>query len=243
MRKSLDDARVERDAGDLSEGDYQLIVERDRARLAVIDSEIEQVHAEATRANGPSFEPTRRRKTWRALIGVVALIGALVIFLVGRSSTRLPGQSITGSIQQSTQKQIARQLTEAKSLIDKREPLRALRVYSTILGEDSREPVALAEWGWLEWQAARDAKKLNRQAEGEAAVSEATQIDPKFALARYYLGSILFTAGDVTGALAAFHAFLADKPTAQLLVQSAPTISVAFTSAHQPIPAGLPAGS
>ena len=67
LLRSIDDAERERDAGDLSEGDYQVLVARDRARLAEVEVKLAtlgpelQPEPEAASPDGARPHPTGQR--------------------------------------------------------------------------------------------------------------------------------------------------------------------------------------
>ncbi len=50
LRRSLDDARREHEAGDLSDEDYDVLVTRDTARLAEVEAELAALGPGASRA-------------------------------------------------------------------------------------------------------------------------------------------------------------------------------------------------
>ena len=56
--RSIDDAEREHDAGDLSEADYDVLVARDRSRLAEVEAELAALGPEL----GPIDRPHRRHR-------------------------------------------------------------------------------------------------------------------------------------------------------------------------------------
>ena len=190
----------------------------------------------------------RRRLRWRrrrsiGLIGAALLAAGAVLLVIELASPRLPGETPTGSIDLSQAQKEAVQLQQAQSLVNGGHPAQALQVYAQVLGEDPKDPVALAEWGWLEWQAGSASKQAAVESAGQAAVAKAVSIEPKLGAAQYYLGTILLDRGQATEAVAHFRAFLADRPTKQWLRDATPAIRTAFADAGQPVPAGVPAAS
>lgn len=188
---------------------------------------------------GTAARPRRRR--WLAVGGVAVLLAGALVLVLNLASPRLPGEAPTGSISLSQAQQEARQLQRAQSLVDGGHPARALQVYSQVLSEDPKSAVALAEWGWLEWQAASSDKQHNVAADAQAAVAKAAKLQPSLYAAQYYLGTMLLDGGHAGQALSHFRAFLADHPPAKWLDDAAPTIRRAFTHAGQPVPDGVPA--
>ncbi|MGH9088390.1 MAG: tetratricopeptide repeat protein, partial [Acidimicrobiales bacterium] len=184
-----------------------------------------------------------RRRRWVAVVGVACLVAGTALLAVELSSPRLPGEAPTGSIDLSQAQKEARQLQQARSLVNGGHPAQALQAYGQLLAEDPKNPVALAEWGWLEWQAATAAKQENAAADGEAAVARAVHLEPSLYAAQYYLGTMLVDGGKATKAVARFRTFLGDHPSAKWLDDAAPAIRRAFGAAGVPVPAGVPPAS
>lgn len=269
LRRSLEDAANEHGAGDLTDEDYEVLRARDERRLAELDAAIDAARAArvpvaaaaseslglASSRSGPAvtLHPTRRssrararvrwrRRWWMAALGIAALVSACVLLVVDLTGPRLPGQDATGSITLNTAQTIERQLAQAKSLVSHDKATRALQLYGQVLAEDPRQPVALAEWGWLDWRAASRAKEQTVAAEGASALEESVKIDPQLFAAQYYLGVVLYDEGAAGKAVARFAKFLADKPTRTWLREAAPTLRAAYGAARQPVPAGVPGG-
>jgi tetratricopeptide (TPR) repeat protein len=259
LQRSLEDAALEHLAGDLSDEDYALLRARDKRRLAEVDAALEaQAWAVAPARGEPRRAPRRtahaagrvllgrrvrwRRRWWVAAAGVVAVLAAIVLLVVDLTSPRLPGTDATGSITLNTAQTIERQLGQAKSLVANGRSTQALQLYGDVLAEDPRQPVALAEWGWLDWRAGTSARERTVAAEGASALEEAVKVDPQLFAAQYYLGAVLYEEGAAHKAVTHFAKFLADKPTAKWLRDAAAELRAAYGAAHEPVPAGLPAG-
>jgi tetratricopeptide (TPR) repeat protein len=252
LERSLEDAAREHVAGDLTDEDYALLRTRDQRRLAEVDAALAAQtvdlpapvgeHPEAKDAGQAPVGLRRRwrRRWWLAALGVASVVAATVILVVELTSPRLPGQDATGSISLNTAQTIERQLSEAKTLVARGKAAEALRLYGDVLAEDPRQPVALAEWGWLDWRAATSAKEQTVAAEGASALVEAVKVDPKLFAAQYYLGVVLYDEGNAAKAVAHFARFLADKPTRGWLREAAPSLRAAYGAAHVTVPAGVP---
>ncbi|HEY5246389.1 MAG TPA: hypothetical protein VIJ60_12030, partial [Acidimicrobiales bacterium] len=187
--------------------------------------------------------PRRRRRTWLAVVGTAAIVAGVVLLVVHLTSPRLPGETATGSITLSHSQQIQEQLAEATTLVQKNELVEALGVYKQVLSETPHQPQALAEWGWLEWQAAQTAGNLTLAAEGRSAVAESVKVDPSLYAGYLYLGTILLAQKQPAAAVAEYRKFLANHPPKAWITNAAPSIEKAFSEAHQPLPAGVkPAG-
>jgi len=262
LQRSLDDAAREHVVGDLNDEDYELLRTRDEQRLEQVDAALaarvsgveapdEKVapsvhgrvhhagHARPSRLGG-RLRGRWRRRWWLAAFGVALLVAATLLLVIDLTSPRLPGEYATGSVSLNTAQTIERQLTQAKILVADGKDTEALRLYGEVLAEDPREPVALAEWGWLDWRAATSAKEPTVAAEGASALEEAVKVDRQLFAAQYYLGVVLDDEGDMTKAVTHFASFLADKPTTTWLRDTASVIRAAYAAVREPVPAGVP---
>ncbi|HTX63101.1 MAG TPA: hypothetical protein VMD28_05655 [Acidimicrobiales bacterium] len=257
LQRSLEDAAREHVAGDLTDEDYELLRTRDERRLAEVDAALTAAAAlvVARPPAGANADPETggharraglrrrwRRRWWLAAIGVASVVAATVLLVIDVTSPRLPGEDATGSISLNTAQTIERQLGEAKDLVADGKATQALQLYGDVLAEDPRQPVALSEWGWLDWRAATSARAATVAAEGASALEEAVKVDPQLFAAQYYLGVILYDEGATAKSLARFAAFLADKPTATWRHDAAPEIRAAYGAAHVQVPSGVPQG-
>lgn len=254
LERSLEDARREHEAGDLTDADYDTLRRRDEEQLAAVEASIaERAAARDEEAAGAAAAPETatprpslgrrlwalRRQWWFVGAGIALVLAGALVLVHALVAPRLPGQSETGSIDLNTAQRIERQLTEAKTLVRSGHASEALKVYGQVLSEDPRQPVALAEWGWLDWEAASRAKEATVAAEGASALEEAVRLDKKLFAAQYYLGTVLVQEGAPKKAVVHFAQFLADKPTSSWLRQAAPEIRVAYADAHEPLPPGV----
>ncbi len=261
LQRSLEDAAREHVAGDLADEDYELLRSRDERRLAEVDAALAGRVTEVANPGGeratsahrrhprhagharpPLLRGRWRRRWWLAAIGVASLVAATVLLVLDLTSPRLPGEYATGSVSLNTAQTIERQLAQARVLLADGRDTQALSLYGEVLAEDPRQPVALAEWGWLDWRAATTAKESTVAAEGASALEEAVKVDRQLFAAQYYLGVVLYDEGDVTKAASHLASFLADKPTSTWLRDAAPTIREVYGAAHEPVPAGVPGG-
>lgn len=243
LRRSLEDAEREHEAGDLADDDYAALRRRDEALLARVEEELAGAKARPGAEERRQEKPRRtrkRRRTWLAIAGGVCVVAAVVLLVFELVSPRLPGEGPTGSIDLNTQQEIERQLTQAQTLVDHGKSSEALSLYGDVLTEDPKDPVALAEWGWLDWEAASQAKEQTVAAEGASALEEAVKLDKHLYAAQYYVGTVLYQEGDPAAAVTHYAQFLADKPTAKWLKDAAPTIRAAYAAAGKAVPAGVP---
>ncbi len=264
LRRSLADADREHDAGDLSDDDHAVLRHRDERLLADVEASLAALGDDdpppttteppAPRSPRPGLvplvvdeddapQPRRHRRTWLAVVGTAAIVAGVVLLVVHLTSPRLPGQTATGSITLSHSQQIQEQLAQATTLVQKNELVEALGVYKQVLSETPHQPQALAEWGWLEWQAAQTAGNLTLAAEGRSAVAESVKVDPSLYAGYLYLGTILLAQKQPSAAVAEYRKFLANHPPKAWITNAAPSIEKAFAAANQPLPAGVkPAG-
>lgn len=257
-RRSLADAEVEHEAGDLADDDYQALVRRDRRRLADVEAELERLDraTEAREPDGATGRPDgvpapagrhgrRRHRRAFLVVGLVALAAAgsivLILHLIAPS---LPGQPFSGSTTVNLAKTIQLQLTQAGQMVADGNLTGALGVYQEILGEEPHQAAALTERGWLEYAAGVQTGSARLIAQGRASIQEAQSVAPDEAPAHLLLGIIaLQQDNDATAAVAQFTKFLADHPSASNLAQGAPYIRRAYALAGLPVPAQVPAAS
>lgn len=257
LERSLEDARREHEAGDLTDTDYEILRRRDEELLAAVVAEQAAAGVDPTdevrpRAEAPSGDeaPTPRqplthrlwgyrRRWWFVGAGLALVAGGAFLLVHALTTPLLPGGSLTGTISLNTAQNIERQLAQAKTLVRAGKASEALTVYGTVLTEDPKQPVALAEWGWLDWEAASRVKETAEAAEGASALEEAVRLDKRLFAAQYYLGTVLVQEGAPKKAVAHFAQFLADKPTAGWLRQAAPEVRTAYRAAHRPVPQGI----
>ena len=80
LLRSIDDAEGERRAGDLGEGDYQVLVARDRARLAEVEAELAALGPASRTEAAPAVDERpvgRRFGRWRR-VGILACCALIV---------------------------------------------------------------------------------------------------------------------------------------------------------------------
>jgi hypothetical protein len=251
LLSSLRDLEIERDAGDLSDDDYVALRDRYTARAAVVLRALAASDgAGATGldvggspdAVGGSDADRRGRHRGRpvAVVGVVVVfVAAAVVGVVALTTNRLPGETPTGSLTLGRAQEIQRQLAQAAVLETSGHPVDALRLYRQILATDPTQAQALAESGWLEFQAGVQAGRGDVIASGQVQEQAAARADPRAYGPHLYLGSMLLVEGDATAAVAEFRTYLADDPPASSVQGAAPFITRAFAEsglAPPPLP-------
>ena len=257
LLRSIADAHSEHDAGDLSDADFSLLVARDRRRLADVELALGELappppapppSPPADEASGGSTPPVADApRTWRwRLVGILASCALIVIgvlILVDHSiSSRLPGQAVSGGITQTRAQLIEQQLAQAATLYSGGQTAQALTLYEKVLSEDPTDPTALAQSGWLEWNAGASDKQRSLETLGRRVEEETIRVAPNFYGGHLYLGLILlYQDNNPKGAVVQFNKFLADAPPVAQVSAAAPKIKEAYTAAGLAIPAVLTA--
>jgi hypothetical protein len=250
LLRSLHDAEVEHEAGDLSEDDYQMLVTRDQARLSTVESELAQLAAlEISEPSVP--DPTDgvlKRRPWRprrwvgVSLAVAAVISGLVLLVVDHDSSQLPGQTFDGTVTLNSDQQVQRELSQAATLVQQNHVVDALQLYRQILKSHPDEPEALAEAGWIEWQAGQEASDVALMNTGASLVQKAVRFEPSLGGAHLFLGIIdLRQDHDAKSAVVQFQLFFASHPANGLIVSAAPSIQQAYAQADVALPSSVAA--
>ncbi|HUC35518.1 MAG TPA: tetratricopeptide repeat protein [Acidimicrobiales bacterium] len=232
---SLEDLEREHEAGDLSEEDYLVLRSRYTARAAHVlrSIEVSPVAFDGSDAHEkPVARPPkrrRRRRRWLAVCGSLAILLAIALVLVLRAtSSRLPGETVSGSVSLARQQQVQRTLAQAQLLEGEGDATQALALYHRVLEQDPSQPEALAESGWLEFQAGAQAKDPTLLSKGQEDEEKAEQADPRAYTAHLYLGSMLLAEGDASAAVAQYRSFLSEGPPSSVVRSAAPFVDRAF---------------
>jgi len=244
LRRSLDDAKSELEAGDLEHDDYDALCRRDEARLGAVEAALRVLDAEEVREKETEARRPRRRHRWLAVVGVLAIAAGATILAFDLASPRAPGQPFTGSIKVDTAKQIAVQLAQAASLEAEHSSTateEAITIYAHVLAENPRQVVALTEGGWLVWQEGVHARDQSLRTEGKTLVKRALALEPGDYGAHLYLGTIeLEGSHDAAAAVAQYRAFLDEHPPTDLIKSAASLLRTAFTDAGLAVPPQVP---
>ena len=256
LRRSLEDADREHEAGDLEDADYVLLRRRDEASLADVEAQLAALDSRPApdpvvpvgARRIPAGVPRRRvrrprRRAWLGVVGTLAVIAGVVILVVNLTSTRLPGQVLTGGVTLTGAKLIDQELDQAAVLDDQGNAVTAIRIYQLVLSKDPRQGTALAELGWLEWESGSSSGNAALESTGRASVAKAVDVAPSFYAGHLYLGTIDVDQGDAAAAVAQYRLFLADQPPSSWVRDFSPEIRDAFAADGQTVPAGVAAGS
>jgi tetratricopeptide (TPR) repeat protein len=264
LLRSIADAHSEHHAGDLSDEDFSLLVARDRRRLAEVELALGELAPPppspsltpppppspppaGTAPGGPAppLADAPKMSRWR-LLGILsccALIVIGILILVDHAiSPRLPGQAVSGGITQTRAQLIEQQLAQAATLYSGGQTAQALTLYEKVLSEDPTDPTALAQSGWLEWNAGASDTQRSLETLGRRVEEQAIRVAPNFYGGHLYLGLILlYQDNNPKGAVVQFDKFLADAPPLAQVHAAAPKIKDAYRAAGLPIPAALTA--
>lgn len=265
---SLRDLEREHRAGDISDDDYVLLRDRYTARAASVLRAIEKQELaqdspsledgdepvtppalsasnqqeEKPKQKTRSIRHSRKRVAIVLAAGLVALIALSLVLVVQGTSSRLPGETVSGSVSLSGQQQLQRSLTQAETLESQGNASEALEIYRQVLSRDPNQTEALAETGWLEFEAGVEAKNSKLLSQGQEEEQKAEHSDPSAFTPHLYLGSMYLVENDAADSVAQYRLFLADDPPAQSVSSAAQFIDRAFADAHLPAPP-LPSGS
>lgn len=259
LLRSIEDLDAELAAGDITEPDYRLLRDRYTARAAavlraldddVVSGEVAVPDVSASdagdtsratsRAVGPPVHKRRRRLLVWGALALFAVVA--VVLVVADVTSRLPGQTSSGSLELSTPEQLARALAQAQTLESQGKDSQALAVYHQVLARDPDQDQALAETGWLEFEAGVLATKGSLLSTGQAEEQRAERVAPTAFAPHLYLGSMALVEGEPSQAAREFSQFLADSPPVSEEQTAWPYIVRAFTDAGRtvpPVPAGV----
>jgi len=252
--RSLHDADVEHQAGDLSDEDHAVLTARDRLRLAEVESALAALGPDDQSApafgSGPARpdEVVTTQSEWRRVLAIAVcfLAVATAVLLVDRAvQPRVAGQPSSGSITLSKAQLIEQQLSEATSLNNRNQVIPALKLYEKVLTEDPNDPQALADSGWLDWNYGNKGDSPTLVQQGRRRVEKAISVAPTYYESHLFLGLILLNQDhDAKGAVEQFDEFLADHPPAVQVAEVASLVRGAYALAGETVPPAFaaPAG-
>jgi hypothetical protein len=258
LRRSLEDARLEHEAGDLSDEDYAVLVTRDSVRLAEVEEELAALGPASAEEGSPASPSTRTEPSstadtdtdarspmgpWRkvGIAGSCLLIAlGVVILVIHFVQARQPGQASSGGITVSQAQQIEQQLGQAGSLASAggaKNDEAALVLYNDVLSTDPSNPAALAGAGWLMWNLGTSSHVAAYTEDGRSEVTRAVHLSPTYDQGHLYLGLILANQDhNNAAAVVQFDEFLADHPPPSELPAVAPDIAPSYLAIGKPVP-------
>jgi tetratricopeptide (TPR) repeat protein len=208
---SLRDVERERLAGDIDDEDYATLKSGYTQRAADVLKAIE-----AGRSTLNRRAPKSRAKAIVVSFVIVAFACLAGWMLAAQSGQRLPGQTSTGGIENST----ASLLSQARA-INFSDPQKAIELYNDVVKLDPDNIEALTYRSWLIALIARDAAddiKIVALAAATQGLDRAIQIDPEYPDAHCFLGIVRFRlAGDPVGAKEQLDICAASNPPAEVM--------------------------
>jgi tetratricopeptide (TPR) repeat protein len=226
---SLRDLEREREAGELSDRDYQALHDDYTARAAVVLKALERGPSRPARSSG-GRKPAAPLRTQRPLVitlGVIVLIAALTGGAVAMfSGQRRAGSPITGSLPDTP----SGRMQQALQLESDGKAAEALKIYDDLLKADPRNVQALSYRGWL-------LKRAGLPDLAMTALDQAIAIDPRFPDAHFFKGMVLYQdRQDPSGAVTEFRLFLANNPPPEMVSLVEGVLQQAMTEAGTPAP-------
>ncbi|MDE3087112.1 MAG: hypothetical protein KGJ77_10160 [Acidobacteriota bacterium] len=256
LLQSIEDLDAELAAGDIDQDRYEALRSDYTARAAAVLRALaddaaapvpppraaESVPDGRAPGSGEAAHPGGRRRRRRVLLwaGVGALAAAAVVVVASELATRLPGQSASGSLSLASGDQLQRTDAQAAALEASGKDAEALALYRQVLRAAPTDEQALAEAGWLEFQAGVLGGKAGLVSEGQSEEQRAERADPSAAAPHLYLGSMLLAERRSAEAASELGRFLAAHPPTALAQQAWPVVVRAFTDAGQPVPSPPP---
>ena len=223
---SLRDLDREREAGELSERDYQSLHAEYTARAAVVLKALQRGRERPDRRNRPQPVRTRRSLgiTVVVLVAIAGLAGGAVAAFSGQ---RGAGAPMTGSLPESPQGRFQ----QALQLESQGRAADALRIYDELIRADPRNVQALAYRGWL-------LKRAGLPDEAMASLDRAIAIDPRFPDAHFFKGMVLYQdRKDPAAAVTEFRLFMSNNPPQEMVPMVEDVLRRAMADAGQPVPA------
>jgi len=214
LLSSLRDLERERAVGDVDDADYEALRSSYTARAAEVIRKL----TDGNTGDEEVGESSRGNLPWRRIAGavvVVALAAVLGLFVARQSGQRLPGETASGGIADST----ANKLAQARQL-NFSDPIEAINLYSEVLKVDPDNVEALTYRSWLLALTARDAEQSVRDAAVQTAIlglGRATLLDDTYPDAHCFLGIVSFRfANDVKTAKTELAKCQAANPPAEV---------------------------
>ena len=208
---SLRDVERERSAGDIDDEDYATLKSGYTQRAADVLKAIEAGQSTLNRR-----APNSRAKAIVVSFAIVVFACLAGWLLAAQSGQRLPGQTSTGGIENST----ASLLSLARA-INFSDPQKAIELYNDVVKLDPDNVEALTYRSWLIALIARDAAddiKIVALAAATQGLERAIQVDPQYPDAHCFLGIVRFRlAADAVGAKEQLDICAASNPPAEVM--------------------------
>ncbi len=223
---SLRDLEGEREAGELSDRDYQALHDDYTARAAVVLRALERSKDRpVARRDRP--QPARTRRSLGITIVVIVAIAGLAGGAVAAfSGQREAGAPMTGSLPDTP----SGRMQQALQLESRGQAAEALKIYDELLRADPRNVQALAYRGWL-------LKRAGLPDRAMESLDRAVAIDPKFPDAHFFRGMVLYQdRKDPAAAVVEFRLFMSNNPPQEMVPLVEDVLRRAMADAGQPVP-------
>lgn len=250
---ALRDIEAEHAAGDLPAGDYRALRDQYTVRAADVLRRLEarpaapaaprsptppsgagtpphDAGAVPAAGTGPPRRSRRRLRIAVAGLGAVLVGAGALILVVGGSSSRQPGQTVSGSVPPSP----AQELGAARHAMATGDQVMALRLYRAVLSVEPNQPEALAYSGWL-LRLSGDLQKDGTLIDAAVADERAAEaVDPAYPDPHFFLGVILLDdLHDPTAAIPQLTAYLGSSPSPAVRRAVEPVLARARQEAGQ----------
>jgi tetratricopeptide (TPR) repeat protein len=196
LLNSLRDLEREHEFGDIDDQDYESLRKEYVSRAASVIRQIEKATSQsqslALTSDAMTETPKNRnfRRTLFTVILVLAVAGSSGWFVAQQSGQRLAGDSLAGSIEDSTASILSR--ARATNFVD---PKVAIELYTQVLEVDPDNVEALTYRAWLVVLISRSAGDQVKQlafASASSDLKRAIALDPSYPDAHCFLGITLF---------------------------------------------------
>jgi tetratricopeptide (TPR) repeat protein len=250
LLRSLEDLDEEHSAGEVGEDDYERLKNTYTVRAAEVLRALGVENADKppdSRAPGTAgpLEPAKvttgtRNKRGLLIGGILCILAGIgVAVLASDTGSKLPGNTITGSVNLAPQQQADRELEQAAVYEQAGNDAQALQLFDDVLSKFPNNVTALASAGWIEFEAGvtgRDTKSLEQ---GETDESKAVRLDPTRGTPHAYLGTMYFVEGQTEEAVIQYAQFLATNPSAADMSPFVPDMKKAYLDNKSPLPKAL----
>jgi tetratricopeptide (TPR) repeat protein len=224
---SLQDLEREREAGDLSERDYQALHADYTARAAVVLRALDRGRSRPAGRGSQADRPVKTRRPLVVTLGVILLVAAVAGGAVATfSAQREPGAPMTGSLPDTP----SGRMQQALRLESEGQAAEALKIYDELIKENPRDIAALSYRGWL-------LKRAGLADQAMDSLDRAIAVDPKFPDAHFFRGMVLYQdRKDPAAAVTEFRLFLSNNPPPEMIPLVEDVLRRAMADAGQPVP-------
>ena len=201
LRRSIDDARAEHARGELTDAGLAAIELRDTAKLddataRLVGAEPRSVTGDDAATGSKAARVAPRRPRWLLAAAAACVVLAVAVAVVAAATPFSPPTGpITGAARVqvllvAAELEVAR-AAQSRGHAQQGHAMRALTLYDAILRLDPTDPEALAESGWLRYEAGLGARDAAEVAAAEAQLRHAVALAPREAAGHLYYGIVL----------------------------------------------------